>query len=63
MIYDKFTADSIARHLCGAISCLRCKMMWVPDRRTPNAERRECCPFCEIFDVKGVIDLPMESRA
>lgn len=45
MIYDLFTADSIARHLKGAVSCVQCKMMFVP------TAARAACPFCEIFCV------------
>jgi uncharacterized paraquat-inducible protein A len=40
--YDARTAEAIVSHMEGAISCVHCKMMYVP-RLRPE------CPFCQIF--------------
>jgi hypothetical protein len=42
MNYSTPTAEAIASHMEGAISCVRCKMMYVP-------RLRHECPFCQIF--------------
>lgn len=60
LIYDIFTAESIAAHMPGAVTCVRCKMLYQPrvlviDK--PPRSIRDDCPFCEIFANGSSIDL------